>query len=348
MFKTPASLKDFRELLAAIDWEGLRADIAREAQARIVIVGPVNSGKSTLFNLLKGRYASPVSAVPGTTRQVVEEQLGPITLVDTPGFGDASAASSDASGVDRAHIALKAAEEAELLVLLLDAAAGLRQSDVDLYTCLKATGRPVLVALNKMDLVAQDQEAVLADARSRLGTAVIPISAKTGHNVAAGLVSQMVASHPGLAVVIGRELPRYRRLVAKEVVRQAVALNAMLGTEPLPGLDLPLLLATQARMVLRLAAIYGEPMSARHARELMSTIAGGLLLRQVARQAAKLVPGPGWLISGAVAGAGTWALGQAAMAYFESRASGKPLSTEQLRVLYRNLLRVRRSQDAVQ
>lgn len=341
MFKTPTSLKDFRGLLAAIDWEGLRADIAREAQARIVIVGPVNSGKSTLFNLLKGRYASPVSAVPGTTRQVVEEQLGPITLVDTPGFGEVN-------GTDRAHIALKAAEEAELLVLLLDAAAGLRQSDADLYARLRATGRPVLVALNKMDLVAQDQEAVLADARSRLGTAVIPISAKTGYNVAAGLVSQMVASHPGLAVVIGRELPRYRRLVAKEVVRQAVALNAVLGTEPIPGLDLPLLLATQARMVLRLAAIYGEPMSARHARELMSTIASGLLLRQVARQAAKLVPGPGWLISGAVAGAGTWALGQAAMAYFESRASGKPLSTEQLRVLYRSLLRVRRRQDAVQ
>lgn len=348
MLKVPASLKEFRALLAAIDWDGLRADIAREAQACIVIVGPVNAGKSTLFNLLKGREVSPVSPVPGTTRQVVQEQLGPITLVDTPGFGQVD-------GVDMADVALSATEMAQLVVLLLDAAAGLRQSDADLYARLKGTGRPVLVALNKMDLVspvqaqtAKDFEAVLEDARARLGAAVIPISARTGYNVATGLVPQIVAANPGLAVVIGRELPRYRRLAAKEVVRQAAAINAVVGTEPVPGLDVPLLLATQARMVLRLAAIYGQPMTARHARELMSTIASGLLLRQVARQAAKLLPGPGWLASGAVAGVGTWAMGQVALTYFESAAAGKPLTPEQMRALYRSFTRLRRRREARQ
>ncbi len=80
-------------------------------------------------------------------------------------------------------------------------------------------------------------------------------------------------------------------------------------------------------MVLRIAAVYNEPLSARLARELMATVAGGLALRYLAEEAAKAVPFGGDLVSGAIAAAGTWTLGQVAIEYFEG---GKKLSRSQL------------------
>jgi small GTP-binding protein len=329
MLKLPTSLKDVREFLAAIDWRRLQAEVGQEGRAHVAIVGPVNTGKSTLFNQLKGRPVSRVSPVPGTTDRLICEDLGAITLVDTPGFGQVG-------GVDRADIALQAVADADLVVLLLDAAAGVRQTDVDLYRRLADQGSPIVVALNKVDLIGRNLPEVVRDARERIGVPVIPISARTGWNVATGLLTEVLARQPGLAVMVGRELPRYRRQAATAVIRQAAALNALAGTEPVPGLDIPVLLATQARMVLRLAAIYGESMTASHARELITTIAGGLALRYLAQQAARVIPGPGWLAAGSIAAVGTWAMGQVAVAYFES---GKRLTPAEMRSLYKNLVR---------
>src|SRR5262249_45557199 len=94
----------------------------------------------------------------------------------------------------------------------------------------------------------------------------------------------------------------------------------------IPLVDIPILLGNQIRLILRIAAIYGEPMSAQHARELVATIAGGLLLRYLAEEVAKAVPIGGDLISGSIAAAGTWAIGQVAVEYFEN---GKNLSRSQ-------------------
>ena len=105
-------------------------------------------------------------------------------------------------------------------------------------------------------------------------------------------------------------------------------------------LDIPLLLASQVRLVLRIAAVHGESLSVRHARELLTTMAGSVALRYLAAQLGKLIPGPGWLIAGAVTGLGTWAMGRVAVAYFES---GKRLTPEQLRQRYKRLLRRPRS-----
>lgn len=266
--RLPARLADLRGLLQALDWDALSLAVQREAAARLAIVGPVNSGKSTLFNQMMGRRVSPVTAVPGTTRTVVEERFGPFVLVDTPGFGEIG-------GQDRAEVARRAAEEADVVILLLDAAAGIRQSDYDLYQSLLAAGLPVIVALNKIDLARRELPAILENARKKLGTTPIPICARTGAGVADRLIPAVVEAHPWIAVALGRALPAYRRQLAERVIRSAAALNGIIAAEPVPGLDVPLLLAGQARMVLRVAAIYGESLAVRHARELLATIAGG-------------------------------------------------------------------------
>lgn len=328
--KPPADLPSLRAFFDSIDWARMEEEVAAETRARLAIVGPVNSGKSTLFNLLTGQPVSEVSAVPGTTQAAVVESFGPFTLVDTPGFGEAS-------GAEREQKARDEIIRARLVVLLLDASAGMRQSDLDLYANIRAEGLPVVIALNKIDLVKQDLRAILSDLSFRLqGTPVVPISARSGQGVTDQLIPAIIQSNEAVAVVVGRALPAYRAQAAKRIIDTTMWWALLLGAEPIPGLDLPLLLGMQARMVLRLAAIYGENFTARHARELLTTMAGGLVTRYVALELAKFVPGPGWIVSGIVAALGTRAMGGAAAAYF---ASDRRLNADQLRELYRRLFR---------
>jgi len=328
--KPPTDLPSLRSFFDSIDWSGMEREVADEAHARLVIVGPVNSGKSTLFNLLKGQVVSEVSAVPGTTKAAVSEHFGPFTLVDTPGFGEAA-------GAERVKIAQEEIGKAQLALLLLDAGAGIRQADLDLYYTLREADVPVLVVLNKTDLVRRDLQAILSDISFRLqGLQVIPISARTGAGVTDRLIPAIIQSNEAMAVVIGRTLPAYRAVAARRIIRSTAWWALLLGTEPIPGLDLPLLLGMQARMVLRLAAIYGESFTAQHARELLTTIAGSLVARYLGEELAKLIPGLGWVVSGIVAALGTVTMGNVAEAYFES---GHQLTPEQLRRLYQRMFR---------
>ena len=331
MLRIPVALGELRNLLKTFDRESLSLDIEEEALSRLAIVGPVNSGKSTLVNLLLGERVSPVTAVPGTTKEVITQRLGPFIVMDTPGFGEVG-------GVERGDTALEALREADVVVLLFDGAAGLRKEDYDLYQRLRGEKRPIVVALNKIDLIGKDLELVLKDAQSKLGVSVVPISAKKGTKVASMLLPRIIEMRPGLAVALGRELPFHRRKMARSVIRNTSMLNLLIGMEPIPFLDIPLLLASQVRLTLRIATIYGESMGPERAKELITTIGGGVLMRYATQQALKFVPGPGWVISGMIAGAGTWAMGQVAVAYFESR---KRLTTAQMRELYGRIRRLR-------
>ena len=325
----PSRMQDARKFLDTIDLRRLENDVADEARAQLVIVGPVNSGKSTLFNQLKGQRLSNVSAVPGTTREVISEQFGPFWLVDTPGLGEVS-------GSDTTATALGAINQASVAVLVLDASAGVRQSDADLYKQVQTMGIPVVIALNKIDLVEKDLKRVISDVELKLRAPVIPISARKGTGLADKLLPAIIEAHPRMAVTIGRALPRYRQIAARRVIRESAWIAAIMGAEPIPGLEIPFIIGVQVRMLLRLATIYGQTMGAARARELISAIAGGVAIRYAAEELAKLIPGPGWLVAGAVAWTGTSALGSAAVAFFDS---GGKLSTGELRDLYKRFRR---------
>lgn len=327
MIKTPTRIKDARRFFDSLDLNQIEASIAREARARLIIVGPVNSGKSTLFNQLKGQKLSEVSAVPGTTTAVHGEQFGPFTLLDTPGLGEVA-------GAENAQKALDALTEADVAVLVLDAMAGIRQSDADLHRDIAAMGIPVVVALNKIDLIRKDVERVVKDAERKMGVPIIPISAKKGTHVAEQLIPAIIDSHPQMAVTIGRALPRFRRMAAGRVIRESAALAAIMGAEPVPGLDVPLMIGVQVRMLLRLGAIYGEGINVSRAQELVGAIAGGIAIRYGIQEVLKLVPGPGWLIAAVVATTGTVALGNVAAVFFEH---GQNLNPRQLRELYKKV-----------
>lgn len=323
----PTQMKDLQTVLRGLDWHTLEHEVAQEAQSRLAIVGPVNSGKSTLFNYFHGHTLSATGAVPGTTQGIVEHPLGPFVLMDTPGFGEVW-------GVDRATIAHEAAQHADLIILLLDASAGIRQDDQELYKQLQTLGHPIVVALNKADLIKKDQPWVLENAETLLGVRPIPISARTGKGITQELIPAILQLQPALAIAMARELPAMREHIVSRIIRQTAWANMAISLEPIPGLDIPLLLASQTRMVLRIAAAYGQSLQASHARELLTTMAGGLLTRYLGAQLAKFIPGPGWLVSGILSGISTWAIGEVARRYFEG---DRQIRGPELQALYQRM-----------
>lgn len=118
-------------------------------------------------------------------------------------------------------------------------------------------------------------------------------------------------------VALAKGYPPFRQAVCEEIIRHNARQNAVIGALPIPGADMPVMTANQARMVLNIAAAYGEDLSMERARELLGVLAAGFGLRALARQAVKLVPLGGWAAAAAIGYAGTVAMGRATMLYFE-------------------------------
>ena len=118
-------------------------------------------------------------------------------------------------------------------------------------------------------------------------------------------------------VALAKGYPPFRRAVCEEIIRHNARQNAVVGALPIPGADMPVMTANQARMVLNIAAAYGEELSVERARELLGVLAAGFGLRALARQAVKLVPLGGWAAAGVIGYAGTIAMGRATILYFE-------------------------------
>jgi small GTP-binding protein len=312
-----------------VNWKTAQEDIENELGHKIAILGLANSGKSTLFNALRGGYSSAVSAEAGTTKTLVRGDFGPFALIDTPGH--------------LPDLQQEAVEEASAIVYLLDASQGIREQDARLIAKLRTGDKPLVVALNKSDILREGVDEAAAEAAARLHLSdVIPISARTGENVGEELIPALIETSPEAALALGRELPQYRRAAANKVVRSATWLGLVAGLEPIPLVDIPILLGNQVRMVMRVAALYNEPLAGKPTRELFVTVAGGLAFRYLAETAAKAVPFGGDLVSGAIAAAGTWSLGQVAIEYFEG---GKKLTTAQISEMFRRFYRSYREEN---
>lgn len=319
----PATIGLVRGFMKAVNWKEAQEEVLEGLGNIVVIVGQPNTGKSTLFNQLKGQQISEVSPRAGTTKALIRTDFGPFTLVDTPGH--------------LPDVMETGMQQASLVVFMVDGEKGLRPDDRNLLMTIKELDKPTLVVVNKIDTLqsARDGDDLANNIAMRLGmTGVIPISARAGTNVAEELVPAMIAASPEAALVIGRELPAYRREAAQRIIRNATLISLAAGLEPIPLIDIPILLGTQVRLVLRLAALYGEPIDSaetmKHARELVVTMISGLGLRLLAEQAAKAVPFGGDVVAGAIAGAATWSIGEVALEYYDG---GKHFDAGRLRTL---------------
>ncbi|HYZ03791.1 MAG TPA: DUF697 domain-containing protein [Rubrobacter sp.] len=146
----------------------------------------------------------------------------------------------------------------------------------------------------------------------------IPLPSKGGKAMLGELASHIVlALDEDYLVALAKGYPPLRRAVCEEIVRNNARQNAVIGALPIPGADMPVMTANQARMVLNIAAAYGEELSLDRARELLGVLAAGFGLRALSRQAMKLVPVGGWAASAVVAYSGTVAMGRSGILYFE-------------------------------
>jgi uncharacterized protein (DUF697 family) len=118
-------------------------------------------------------------------------------------------------------------------------------------------------------------------------------------------------------VPLAKGYPPFRRAVCEELIRKNARQNAVVGALPIPGADMPVMTANQARMVLNIAAAHDEELSLDRARELLGVLAAGFGLRALSRQVVKLIPIGGWAAAAAIGYAGTMAMGRATVLYFE-------------------------------
>ena len=195
----------------------------------VAIVGFPNVGKSTLVNRLTESRAAVVHETPGVTRdrkELVCEWTGTrFVLIDTGGVDVA-----DPSPIVRsiAAQAREAIEEADLVVFITDARAGVTPGDEEIAQILRAAHKPVLLVANKIDDPAQDD---LALEFHRLGLGdPIPLSALHGHGTG-DLLDRIVELLPGTAPDRPGEEAIRVAILGRPNVGKSSLLNALLGRE---------------------------------------------------------------------------------------------------------------------
>ena len=149
----------------------------------LALVGRPNVGKSTLFNRIVGKRLAIVEDRPGVTRDrqyhEADHDGRQFRAVDTGGFTPTSTEKLVAAVRTQALFAI---EEADVIIFVVDARAGLTASDAELAAVLRKGGKPVLLAANKIDSFRSEGEADLAELY-KLGLDVFPVSAEHGRGV---------------------------------------------------------------------------------------------------------------------------------------------------------------------
>ena len=204
----------------------------------IAIVGRPNVGKSTLFNFLTRRRDALTADQPGITRDF---------LVGRGRYGEADYWVMDTCGLIRggkrgaiSENTLQAVTEADHLIWMVDARAGLTADDEELAATLRRLHKPISVAANKSD--GLDWQQALADFY-RIGSNIYPIAAMHGDGVHE-LITDILPGRPEQpeAEVKPTTGPAFRIVIAgRPNVGKSTLANALLGrqrvlTGPEPGL----------------------------------------------------------------------------------------------------------------
>ncbi|MEE4638847.1 MAG: ribosome biogenesis GTPase Der [Wenzhouxiangella sp.] len=196
----------------------------------VAIVGRPNVGKSTLFNGLTRTRNALVADLPGVTRDRIYGravlQDRPVLLIDTGGLE----AAADEVGSGRERQTRLAVAEADLIVLLTDARAGIIPADTEIAAWLRTLDKPVVHAINKTD--GLDEDVVLAESLT-LGVQpyrLISASHRRGLDQLAGAISERL---PTLPEATRSQAPDgiHLALIGRPNTGKSTLLNRFLGEE---------------------------------------------------------------------------------------------------------------------
>ena len=199
----------------------------------IAIIGAPNAGKSSIINALANRNAAIVSAIPGTTRDIVEVHLElaglPVRLSDTAGLRETTD-EIEAEGVRRARLRSK---DADLRLAVVDA------SDCANADVISETRNGDFVVLNKTDLGAPS-----STLKKNVSRETFLVSAKTGNGIEAlvSALEEIVRNRFGATEQAGLTRARHRDCVERARESVGSAIDALSKGPELAGTDLRLAL----------------------------------------------------------------------------------------------------------
>ena len=226
--------------------EGDAAD-ADDELTRLAVIGRPNVGKSSLVNQFAGAERVIVSEVAGTTRDAIDLQLEvdgrPLVVVDTAGMRRQAKVSDNVEYYTTLR-SQRAAERADVALVVCDAGDGVTSQDLRIAELAMKAGCATALVLNKWDISALAEEdldyqrAVVAN-KLRLRPKVLTASAKTGRNVRRLLTEALVLGDrmhgrvptPDLNRFLG-ELVQARQPPAKQGHRLKLLYMTQIGTNP--------------------------------------------------------------------------------------------------------------------
>jgi uncharacterized protein (DUF697 family)/GTP-binding protein EngB required for normal cell division len=346
-------MDDIRELVRAEGddaWRQSEGELARALSERVTVafVGTASAGKDAAIRALFGIDFGQISPIPGSTDRVRVAPLdaaGQVLIVNAPGFGDIR------REVDaRAREAL---EHLDVVVYVLNAEGGATIDEKRDLDAVRAKGRPVLVCINKIDLIRPHQrEAFVAATLAQLQVdradvaevAFDPLPALSDEPIGVDRVYTWIMEQlavNGKELLLAKQM-RNKALACEPIIMAAARRAGLAGAIPIPGADLAVVTAIQVKLIRDIATVFGVPLD----KEVAMFIIGELLsgsMRGFVRWGAEALKAAGWLpggqlvegailaVSAAVAGGTTYGVGKAAVAWLQS---GRKIDPDTLRTVF--------------
>lgn len=333
-----------------IAWEQTSLELATSLNARLTLafLGSASSGKDSAIRAIFGVDFGEISPIPGSTstlKVIPLDDAGQVLLVNAPGFGDVRA--------DVDAIARKVLDDLDVIVYVVNCEGGATIDERRDLDAIRARARPVLVCLNKIDLIRpKEREGFIVATLEQLGVDrkdcvvaafdPLPQLAQEPIGVAeatAWIYNQLAES--GKALLFAKQL-RNKAQACEPIIQAASKRASVAGAIPVPGADLAIVTAIQVKLIRDLAAVHGAEID----KEVALFIIGELLsggMRGFVRWGAEALKAAGWIpgtqiveaailgIGALVAGATTYGVGKASVQYFQS---GRTLDSSALRVVF--------------
>lgn len=326
----------------------VRLQDALQQHLTVAFLGSASAGKDSAIKALFDIDFGDVSPIPGSTDRIKVAPLdkeGQVLLVNAPGFGDIRAE------VDAA--ARKALDTLDIVVYVVNCEGGATIDERKDLDAIKALGRPVLVCLNKIDLIRQHQRAEFVaatleqlgcDPKEAVVCAFDPLPQLSEEPIGVGAVIDWIwrqLEQSGKDLLFAKNLRN--KAAACEPILNAAARNASLaGALPIPGADLAAVTAVQVKMIRDVAEVFGAPVDKDVAMFIIGEVLAGSM-RGFVRWGITAMKAAGWIpgtqlaegailaVSAIVAGGTTYGVGKAAVSFFQS---GRNLKGDELRLLF--------------
>jgi uncharacterized protein (DUF697 family)/GTP-binding protein EngB required for normal cell division len=331
-------------------WAVVTRESARGLENTLVLafLGSASSGKDSAIRALFGIDFGQIDPIPGSTDRVRVAPVdikGQVMIVNAPGFGDL-----------REHVEAEARgviEHMDLCVYMVNCDGGATIDERRDLTELKATGRPVLVCLNKIDLIRVHQRETFVRAtllqlgvedKDAIVTAFDPMPALSRDRL--GVEPTIAWIHnklreQGKDLLFAKQI-RNKAAACEIVIQTAAQMAALAGAVPFPGADMAAVTAVQVKLIADLAAVFGERLDKDIALFLLGELLAGTSKGFIrwgleALKAAGWIPGGGIMemaasaLGAAIAGATTYGVGKATVAYL---SKNRQLTGDELREVF--------------